>query len=167
MRTLLTIILAVLFHSTIFGVGNPDRIIYNGKEYELLQIIRFPMEGYFAKYPEKRRSPNVLCSRGGFVTTFELINNQLYINELKEFVRDNTNERKLKSVFNELFPDQESVKADWITDNFLFPYGNKKFGSRYEQYIFLIIENGNLIVEKRLNHIEYRKLRRVNFLRPI
>jgi len=159
MRTLSTIILAILFQSTIFGtVQIPDRILYNGKEYDLLRS--FPMEYFFEKYPEKRPEWIISLLWRGYVAAFRVKNNQLYLRDIGVLV-PNRGGFSLESIFDELFPNQESVKADWITDTLVLPDGkrtrNTRYDSRYEYYILLEIENGNLISEKRLNHREYRR----------
>jgi len=162
--TVLALILATLFHSTISGTEQTrDRIIYNGKEFELLR--NFPMENYFEKYPDKR--PQGIISSNlwrGYVATFEVKNNQLYLKNIEIQTRDSVVESKMnwESIFNELFPNQEQVKVDWVTEWLVLPHGKRtkqRYGS-YEHYILLEMNNGSLVTEKHFYHRQHRRFLR-------
>jgi len=174
MRIILTVIFVVLSHSTVFGtVQVPDKIIYNGKEYYLHSN---PMEDYFKKYPNKhpqRNRDTVIVSSDlwrGYVATFEIKNNQLYLKDIEIEVPDDTSMRdtKWKSVLKEVFPNQELVKVDWITGLLVMPYGEivnyVHMGvSTYEHYILLEIHNGNLTKEKQFDYREYEEFKEKQF----
>lgn len=72
----------------------PDRIIYKGKECDLHSN---PLESYFDKYPDKRpqseTDSNALWR--GYIATFEIKDNQLYIRDIKIEIISNGSVLKL------------------------------------------------------------------------
>jgi len=169
MKALFTIMVTVFLSSVVFGTEQiPDKLIYKGKEYELQTN---PMESYFKKYPDKRPKGAIssACWRG-YVATFEIKNNQLYLKDIEvEFW--NKGKINSKSVLNKLFPKQEMIKIDWFTGLLIIPYGeivdqaylSLDYGSLYEHYILLEIENGNLNREKQFEHQEYEEFKDKKF----
>ena len=119
MKILNTFILLVGIHLIVSGTPQTlDKIIYKGKEYVLLT---YPMEIFFEKYPEKRPK-NKVQSTGltrGYVATFEIVDDQLYLKDIEIIVVERSEEKPVsvnwKSVKNEVFPNQDLVKIDWIT----------------------------------------------------
>ncbi|MDR2887010.1 MAG: hypothetical protein LBV26_03255 [Bacteroidales bacterium] len=174
MRTLFTILLTILFTSKIFGTPQiPDKIIYNGKEYRLLH--NTPMENYFKKYPDKNpQKGNIPLLTGlwrGYVATFEIKGNQLYLKDIEvptEGCIDNKSYYGLswKSVLNEIFPNTKLVKIDWMTGLLILPTGEiveheQRYGDypTYENYILLEIDKGILKKEKQVGHKEYEEFK--------
>ena len=76
---------------------------------------------------------------------------------------------KWKSVFNQVFPNQEQVKVDWLTGILVIPNGklvnyvHMGYASTYKKYILLEIQKGNLIQEKNMKRLEYEKFKNKQF----
>ena len=164
MRTLSTLILFICVNMAIFGTAQaPDKIIYNGKEYALHSN---PMESYFEKYPDKRPRREVYSSglRRGYVATFEVKDNQLYLKNIEIEIWTS-----FKSVLNEVFPNQEFVKVDCFTGLLVLPegemgdYAHTGYASTYEHYILLEFENGNLKRKKLFGYEEYEEFKEKQF----
>jgi len=126
MRILFAILLTVFSGLTVFGTEQyPDTIIYNGKKYRLFTN---PLESYFEKYPDKRPKFKITSSAlwRGYVATFEIIDNQIYLKDIEILVRDTTDDliykTKSVSVLNEVLPNQELIKIDWRMGLLLLPY---------------------------------------------
>ena len=117
-RILFVIILTVFFSSTVFGTRQiPDKIIFNGKKHELWHSN--PMESYFKKHPKKDMSSSTALWRG-YVATFEVKGNQLYLKDIEMQV---DYDQKWKSILKEVFPNQKLIKIDWVTGLLVLPTG--------------------------------------------
>jgi len=173
MKALSTLILFICFNLTVFGTAQyPDKIIYNGKEYRLHSN---PMESYFEQYPDKRPEGGIMSTAlwRGYVATFELKDNQLYLKdieiEIEISIKDEKGEYRWKSVLNEVFPNQELIKIDWLTGLLVLPEGkivnyvHMGYASTYERYVLLEFENGNLKGEKQFGYEEYEKFKERQF----
>lgn len=82
-RLLLTIIFTLFSGLKVFATAQfPDKINYNGKEYNLNSN---PLEVYFEKNPNKRPKSEVRSSAlwRGYVATFEIIDNQLFLKDIE------------------------------------------------------------------------------------
>jgi len=167
MKTLFALLLSSFFSLTVFGTGQiSDKIIYNGKIYELLYSN--PMESYFKehsdKHPQKESIVLQTGLRRGYVATFEIIGKQLYLKDIEIRVDGNW-----KSVLNEIFPNQKLIKIDWITEIFVLPAGKiidyVHYGAipKYENYILLEIDKGNLKKEKQFEKKEYEEFKEKQF----
>jgi len=169
-RVLFLITLTVFLFQTVFGTRQiPDNIIYNGKKYELWHS--YPMESYFKKYPDKfpreERTPTTALWRG-YIATFIIKGNQLYLKGIEIRTRDG--DFSLKSIFNQIFPDQTLVKINWVTGIFVLPVGKiiersqKNAGEPiYENYIVLEIDKGVLKKEKQFDYKEYENFKEEQF----
>ena len=128
-----------------------DKIIYNGKVYLLRgkSVIDsfYPMEDYFNKYPDKRPKVEGATTRlwRKYVATYEIKDNQLYLKDIE--ILDDI---ELKSVLNEIFPNQELLKIDWLTGLLAIPDGNSNGNGVSERYIILEINEGNFMREKQI-----------------
>lgn len=173
MRALSTLILLICFNLTVFGTAQaPDKIIYNGKEYSLHSN---PMESYFEKFPDKRPECEVMSTGlwRGYIATFEIKDNQLYLKDIEIQVSTKKKNDKYKyswkSVLNEVFPNQELIKIDWLTGLLVLPEGkivnyvHMGYASTYKHYVLLEFENGNLKGEKKFGYEEYEKFKDKQF----
>jgi hypothetical protein len=173
MKTFLTIVLTLYLGLEAFATAQyPDKIFYNGKEYNLNSN---PLESYFDKNPTKRPKSNIMSSAlwRGYVATFEVKENQLFLKDIEVEYHDTTskesNEVKWRSVINEVFPNQEEVKIDWFTGLLVIPHGDlvnyvhMGYGSTYKNYILLEIDKGDLTREKRFKYKEYEKFKEKQF----
>ena len=172
-RLLLTIILTLFSGLKVFATAQfPDKINYNGKEYNLNSN---PLEVYFEKNPNKRPKSEVRSSAlwRGYVATFEIIDNQLFLKDIEIQYRDTTskgsNNSNWKSVLNEVFADQKNIQVDWYTGLLVLPQGkvvnyvHMGYGSTYQHYTILELNKGVLTQEKRFKRKAYEKFKEKQF----
>ena len=163
MKILYTFILLVSVHEIVSGTPQTlDKIIHYGKEYVLLT---YPMESFFEKYPEKRPK-NIVQSTGltrGYVATFEIIDDQLYLKDIEIIVVERSEEKPVsvnwKSVKYEVFPNQDLVKIDWITGELVCTKEDMRFASN-RCFIVLEFTDGNL------NSLHYSDSNKYNYVFP-
>lgn len=173
MKTVLMIILNLLIWLKVFATAQyPDNIIYNGIEYDLNSN---PLEKYFKKNPDKRPNGDIMSSAlwRGYVATFEIKDNQLYLKDIKIECQDTTSKESYntiwESVINEVFPNQKEIKIDWLTGLLVIPNGelvnyvHLGYGSTYEEYILLEINKGDLKKELNFKSNEYEKFKEKQF----
>lgn len=173
MKTILTIIFAVLFGLNVFATAQqPDKLIYNGIEYNLHSN---PLESYFEKNPDKRPKGGIMSTSlwRGYVATFEIRDSVLYVKDIQISyydTTDNDHDKQWKSVINEVFPEKKEIKVDWLTGILVLPYGDlvnyvhMGYGSTYKNYILLEIEEGFLKNEKRYDYKEYEMFKEKQFI---
>ncbi|MCL2800355.1 MAG: hypothetical protein FWD28_01170 [Treponema sp.] len=151
----------------------PDLIIYNGNEYPLFVN---PMEIYFEKFPEKRPRSSTRSTAlwRGYIATFEIIQNELWVVDIKiEVITSPAGSRnftkELVSVINEVFDGNDRIKADWFSGLLIIPQGriiryeHMGYASTYEGYIILEIHNGNFIKELNLSYNQFVEFRERQF----
>lgn len=163
MKTILTVLLIGLFGLNLFATAQiPDKLIYNGKEYNLNCN---PLESYFENNPDKKPKGGISSTAlwRGYVATFEIKDSLLYVKDIQIEYWDTTkknHDTKWKSVLNEVFPDQKEILVDWMTGLLVLPCGkvvnyvHMGYGSTYENYILLEIYSGRL---KKENHYDYKE----------
>ena len=147
----------------------PDRLIYNGVRYNLTVN---PMELYFNNNPDKRPRPNVTSSAlwRGYIATFEIIQNELWVVDIIIDVSTFDYEKRrftndYKSVIQECLDGRDRMKLDWFNGILILPQGriieyvHMGYDSIYENYVLILIENGNYIREINLNNVQYIRLR--------
>lgn len=136
----------------------PNKINYKNKGYALLSE---PLEEFFIKNPEKRPKAIGKDILRGYVATFEITDDQLYLTEV--VIRDTTNKdpkiEKWKSVFKDIFPNQERVKLE-PNRVLILTHGNAvMFRGPFawqKQLIFLEMKNGLLIKEQNMEYSKYK-----------
>jgi len=172
MRTFLIIIFSLCISFQAMATAQlPDKIVYKGKTYKLHSN---PLEAYFEQHPEKR--PYGIGSTAlwrGYIATFEIRDQQLYVKDISVEYADSlkgTHDFKWKSVMQEVFPDQKSFKVDWVNGLLVIPHGkmvnyvHMGYGSTYEKYILLEIDQGKLKREKKFDYKSYETFRAQQFL---
>jgi len=138
-----------------------DLLIYNGNMHILKGKIifddRYPIESFFEKFPDKRPKGDEIASylRRGYVATFEIMDNQLYLKDIQVMNGGTINDEGYwvqfwKSVLNEVFPNQELIKIDWFTGLLVIPDGQRNRYYDYERYTLLEINEGNFMREKQI-----------------
>ena len=149
-----------------------DKIIYNGKECKMHSN---PMESYFAKYPAKRPKGDVQSTAlwRGYVATFEIRDNQLCLKDIVIQTSTQTAPKHYeygwKSVRDDIFPNQDFIKIDWLTGTLVLPSGkvvnyvHMGYASSYEHYTLLEIENGDLKSVQEFGPEEYRYYKEKQF----
>lgn len=165
MKSPFIIILTLFAVLNVFATAQyPDKLIYNGIEYNLQSN---PLEIYFQKNPDKRPKGTIISSAlwRGYVATFEIIDKELFLKDIQINYEDSaskeTNDYKWKSVINEVFPQITKIKIDWLSGLLVVPQGklvnyvHLSNGSTYENYLLLEFNKGNLRSEKKFNHEDY------------
>lgn len=173
MRAILTIFLTLFLGAKVFATAQyPDKIIYNGKEFKLHSN---PLETYFEKNPDKRPKGGIMSTAlwRGYVATFEVKDNQLFLKDIEIQYHDTTSKEsypyKWRSVINEVFPNNEKIKIDWLTGLLVIPHGklvnyvHMGYGSTYKNYILLEIDKGDLKKEKYFKYKEYEMFKERQF----
>jgi hypothetical protein len=169
MKPLLATIVSLLFYIAANSTAQlPDKIFFEGKEYELYSN---PLESYFNSYPDKKPKSH-LISTGlwrGYIATFEIRDSQLFVIDIQLETWDSTDKKitgvKLKSVMAEVFPGQKAVKVDWLTGLLVLPYGelvgyvHMGYGSTYEHYFLLEVNKGNYIKSKQFDNKDFEKFK--------
>ncbi|AOW19357.1 hypothetical protein [Urechidicola croceus] len=148
-----------------------DKVIFQGKEYILFDYL---LEHYFAENPEKKPKLQIESSAldRGYISEFEIIENQLYLVDIKIQVRDKTSKDlkvELISVFQNVFPETKRKKVDWKTGFLLLPYGELKsqytYPNTYSNYWVLELKRGNLTqtrnyTNEELNNFKTRQFKK-------
>ena len=142
-----------------------DCLIYNGVEYKLNVN---PMEPYFDKFPEKRPPITTSLLGNGYVATFEIVQNELWVIDIKKIeiiIIDNKLTSRNITIINECLDGQDRMKVDWFNGLLTIPQGNivenayLGSGTTYEYFKLMEIENGNYIREFDLNYERYYRYR--------
>lgn len=148
----------------LFATGQvPDILIYNEKEYDLTVN---PMEPYFNKNPEKRpQAPHTALWRG-YVATFEIIRNELWVTDIKKYSSEYINGRFTPgyvSIIKECLNGKDRMKVDWFNGLLILPQGelveyvHMGYASTYEYYKLIELEKGNYLKEFTLSNEQYGK----------
>jgi hypothetical protein len=99
----------------------PDKIIYNGIEYGLLVN---PLEAYLSVNPDKRPKSNMRSTAlwRGYVATFEILNNELYLKDIKieKSAADIIQRTEWVSVLPEFLDGKPNLKIDWFPGYWLY-----------------------------------------------
>ncbi len=109
----------------------------------------------------------------GYVATFEVKDNQLFLKDIEIQYHDTTSKEsypyKWRSVINEVFPNNEKIKIDWLTGLLVIPHGklvnyvHMGYGSTYKNYILLEIDKGDLKRKSILNTKSTKCLKKDSF----
>ena len=136
----------------------PDRIIFKGINYPLIVN---PMEPYFEKFPDKRPRFDMTSLWRGYVATFEIIENELWVTEIKKSNK--------ASIIKEVLDGKNKMKIDWFSGLLVIPQGkiidyvHMGYSSTYEHYIVLEIRNGNFIKELKMDNRQFDEFREKQF----
>ncbi|MEM7512890.1 MAG: hypothetical protein AAF388_18320 [Bacteroidota bacterium] len=172
-KSIVIFLLATYLPHSVFSTAQiPDKLIYNGKKYALHSN---PLEEYFKEFPDKRPRREVSSTAlwRGYMATFIVKDNQLYLKDIEVEVRDTTSGRsfdyKWISVLKEVFPEEEFKKIDWLSGLLVIPNGelvnyvHMGYASTYSNYILLELDKGNLTYEKIFGYKEYEKFKAQQF----
>jgi hypothetical protein len=147
----------------------PDILIYNGETYELTVN---PMEAYFNRFPEKRPPFTITSLWRGYVATFEIIQNELWVIDIKKYESERIDGKYITryvSIINECLDGQERMKIDWFNGVLVLPQGrivnyvHMGYASTYEHYTILEIQNGIFRRELNMNNRQYVEFRERQF----
>ena len=150
----------------------PDRIVFKGKDYALNAN---PLEEYFETYPKKRPKGGMMSTAlwRGYVAHFEIIDQKLYVKDIKIEVKDDSSKRKYDtkwiSAYKQVFPNGEKKLIDWYSGILILPYGemvnyvHMGYASEYSNYWLLEVEKGKLNESRNYNHKEFVKFKKEQF----
>lgn len=174
-KTIFILILFFLFTAAkvLATAQYPDKIVYNGKEYDLHTT---PLKPFFEKNPDRKPTVEMMSTAlwRGYIATFEIDENQLFLKDIQVMAysanREDPPEKvHWKSVMEEVFPGKDRVKADWMTGLLVLPYGeivnyvHMGYASTYSNYILLEISEGRLTKEINLDAKGYDDFRKRQF----
>jgi hypothetical protein len=172
MKTLFSFLLFMAVSVQVMATAQmADKIIYKGNTYKLFSN---PLAEYFQKFPERKPTSGITSTAlwRGYVATFEIRDNQLFLKDIEIMKRDTTSEEFNTiwvSVLDEVVPDKKPLKIDWFTGLLIIPYGNivnyvhMGYASTYENYILLEIDKGSLRKEKDMSYPDYEKFKEKQF----
>lgn len=161
-----------VFGVTITTPQIPDKLIYNGKEYEWKGIS--PAYEYFEK--NNLKPPNealkTTANYGVFLFTYSIIENKLYLTDVEILVNKRVKhgnkyltELGDKSIFKEFFPNSDKILMKKHSNIQLITYGetisitkNGWTDIHYEDYLVFEIKNGIINKEYDLSYRKFKKL---------
>lgn len=169
MRIVLIFLLMLFLSIDVFATAQmSDKIIYKGKVYMLHSN---PMEAYFEKNPEKQPRGGIVSSAlwRGYVATFEVRNDMLYLKDIEIMYRDTIDKEnfnsKWRSAFKEVVPDGKELAIDWMTGLLVLPQGkivnyvHMGYASTYENYTVLEVDKGIVKREISFDYKAYDEFR--------
>lgn len=174
MKFFWTIILSLCISGQALATAQqPDYIIYKGKKYPMFSN---PLEAYFEAHPEQKPQPTIISTAlwRGYIATFEVKDGELRVKDIEIYYTDTSTadpfgSTSLKSVMDEVFPNQEIVKVDWFTGLLVIPRGrmlqyvHMGYGSTFSKYTILEIKEGCLTNEKKFRHRQYQQFKKRQF----
>ena len=128
----------------------PERIVYEGTEGSLFTE---PLESYFGKDNPRPdfAAPHTACWRG-YVAAWEIREDNLYLTDLKAWMRDNKEGKAAPVAFEKIFPGKtKPLKAEWFTGTLRIPQGkpiryvHMGYQTIYEHEVFLRVEAGKVV----------------------
>lgn len=156
--------LAISTSSAFATAQYPDKILYDGQEYNLHTN---PMEPYFAEHPDRKPETGFSMTAlwRGYVATFAFKANRLVLEDIGIRIRVERRGGKppyeWKSILSEVLPEGDTLQVDWFTGILVLPYGERVkyvhmgYGSTYSNYILLEVKNGKLTGQRNLDHDQY------------
>ena len=168
-RKFLFILLLTIYSSLSASVYSPDKLLYNGKEYNILDS-KHLSHLFVNKTDHAEIAPNgeiivSTASRQGYIGTFKIEDNQLYVIAIQKYYME---EMKIKreEAYSSLFPNTDQKKADWVSGLILageIPEGGFKNGDSPKDYILLEVLDGTVIKEKKLNKKELNNFKKKQY----
>ena len=115
-----------------------------------------PLDSYLIKNNKEFISLSSSCWRG-YIGEWEIQDNKLFLINLNSYLADML---KKGPILNDVFPNQNTVFAEWFTGELVIPYGeilkcnDMPYSSVYEKIIFLEFKNGFLVGERKVDNIK-------------
>jgi hypothetical protein len=175
------IYIILIFQGTILFATEqiPNIFLYNGNKYQFHEIIpvfsrrNAPelIEAYFRTFPEKQPEMSGTSLYRGYVATYEIINDELFVVDILEHKRDGKYNRIWVSIIKECLNGNDKMKIIWFTGFFILPQGgrvsydyiNNVYQQTFEYYKIIYIQNGNFIKEININYGKYVEFYIKNF----
>ncbi len=166
MKKIFLIFLMTMCAIQVFATAQyPDILVYEGKEYELFTN---PMEPFFEEHSDLRPESTCTALWRGYVAKFEIRDNQLVVSDILILELINYKE-VFTSIYDKIFPEQKNVVVTWMTGILTLPCGeltnyvHMGYGSTYNAYKLLQIENGKLVQTRDFTEDEYIQYRHLQY----
>ncbi|WP_444898098.1 hypothetical protein [Microbulbifer sp. SSSA005] len=168
-RILSGLILLVFSLACLATAQRPDIIIIDDKE---LRLNTNPLESYLKGINWKPPEEAAIWSSNwrGYVASWEIKDKHLLLSDITiELNSDSHEDRKRKSILNEIFPAKTEVVAEWYSGVLIVPDGEMTnyihmgYASTYEAYQILRINNGVVIEHMRMTEQEFRLYKNKKF----
>lgn len=152
-----------------FGTAQAPDYLIIGKD--TLKIHSNPLEKYFEKNPIPKGLITSISSGNwrGYIAYFKFIDNKLVVENIykEEYNKDEKNgySTSFKSIYKELFGNQENFNCDFYSGLLICPYGkmleyvHMGYSSIYEKYKLFEINSGINTREKDLSGEEFQKFK--------
>lgn len=134
-----------------------ERLIYNGRE---VSMASEPLATYLSNLKVKPRfSPRSSGCWRGYVGTWEIKDDKLYLIDLECGIVNIAENKYLKAGLDFFFPDKKEVLAEWYSGEIRIPLGDMLeyvhggYESSFEKDIFLEFKNGLLIRKRTVDNI--------------
>lgn len=150
----------------------PDKIIYEGKEYDLHTN---PLEPYFETHPDKKPDDGVVSSAlwRGYVATFLITNQTMQLKDIEIQIHvekeDGDWPYEWKSEMSKVQSKGKTLNIDWFTGILVLPHGeivnyvHMGYGSTYENYILLEVKSGRVTGKREFDYKQYEAFREKQF----
>jgi hypothetical protein len=172
-----TLIIAILMlavpASSVFATKQePDRIIYEGKEYPLYT---YPIKDNAGKYLEKLPESKIMSTSlwRGYVATFEIKRKALFLTDIETMILIETEDGyrypSWKSVKDQVLPEGDDLLVDSFTGILVIGYGYGKIveheigRSFYHNYILLDVKNGRITGKRSLDYRQFEEFEEKQF----
>lgn len=162
-------------------------IVYNGNSYLLSSYFKDqPIEEFFITNPDRDiynvyKKPIITSIHSdNYLATYEIIDNKLFIIDLKILIPDNSKKNTFQgkwiSLFEQVFLSSEPKSIDWYSGLLLLPFDgilredyyhndpmNTDYFPLYNNYFILEIKNGKLVEYRKFNSNEFTTSRKRQF----
>lgn len=165
-KQFLLILLLAVYFSLSASVYTPDKLLYNGKEYSIVDS-KYLSHFFIDKADHTEMTPDgeIILStapRQGYIGTFRIEDNQLYVTAIQKYYMEDL-QIKRENAYSSLFPNTTRAKADWVSGLMLageVPEGGFKNGDSPKNYILLEIKDGTVIKEMKLSRKELNNFKK-------
>lgn len=135
-----------------------DLLIYENKEYDLTATL---LSKYFITYPEKtiKTKYSVTALYRGYVATFEIRNNLLFVNEIEQLVGKNLRFKRVKK-----FDYQQY--CNWFSGFVRILDRNQNYYNEFDKtipYVFLEFNEGCLVKKHDFTYESYKAFKDVRY----
>lgn len=147
-----------------------DELIVQGKTFALNTN---PLEAQLEAKQWKPPLEAVISSANwrGYVATWEIKNDKLYLIEATILVSDPTDEHEYrrKTITNDLYPGLSEVFADWYTGALIVPdgemthYVHMGYGSSFDHYQVYRVRAGEIVEHLSMTGVEFEAYRERKF----
>ncbi|AWF81660.1 hypothetical protein BTJ40_12950 [Microbulbifer sp. A4B17] len=170
-RHLVLTIAIILFSCGAFATAQrPDKIVIKGEVYSLNTN---PLESYLNSIDWELPEQAAIWSSNwrGYLAEWEVADQKLVLVDMTiALKRDSSKEKhERKSILNTVFPGEVQVFAQWYSGTLIVPSGkiinyvHVGYGSSYERYQVLAVNNGNITKTLNFSHAEFISYREEKF----